>query len=68
MAQFKVNVDRETLARLIEAAVAERRPVPWQAEVILRRAMGLPFPLLEPAELEPEPVAAGPVEAKAVSV
>jgi hypothetical protein len=45
MAILKVDVDGETYARLAEQAVAERRPIPWQAEVELRRALGLPFPV-----------------------
>ncbi len=44
MATLKLNLDTETLERLIERAVQERRPIVWQAEVELRRALGLPFP------------------------
>lgn len=44
MAQVQLNLDAETYRRLLAAALAERRPVPWQAEVVLRRALGLPFP------------------------
>ncbi len=44
MPSIKIDLDSETYARLTERAVAERRPVPWQAEVTLRRAVGLPFP------------------------
>ena len=49
MPTLKLDVDRETYDRLIEQAVAERRPVQWQAEVELRRALGLPFPSDETA-------------------
>ena len=44
MALVRVNLDGETFSRLIDAACSERRPVPMQAEVMLRRALGLPFP------------------------
>jgi hypothetical protein len=44
MPVVKVDVDPETYARLADQAVAERRPIVWQAEVELRRALGLPFP------------------------
>ena len=44
MPAIKLDLDQETYARLAEQAVAERRPVDWQAEVALRRALGLPFP------------------------
>ncbi len=44
MAQLRITLDSETHQRLLESALAERRPVPWQAEVVLRRALGLPFP------------------------
>lgn len=42
--RVKLDLDEETTDRLIEIAVAEKRPVPWQAEVLLRKALGLPFP------------------------
>jgi hypothetical protein len=44
MPDLRLKPDRETYDRLIEIATAERRPVGWQAEVLLRRAVGLPFP------------------------
>jgi len=44
MGAIKIEPDRETRQRLIERALAERRPIDWQIEVELRRAMGLPFP------------------------
>jgi hypothetical protein len=40
----KIDLDRETTQRLIRVAVAERRPVGMQAEVLLRRGLGLPVP------------------------
>jgi hypothetical protein len=42
--RLKIELDEQTTERLISAAVAERRPLAWQAEVVLRRALGLPFP------------------------
>lgn len=39
---LKLQPDPETQKRLIEAAVAERRPIVMQAEILLRRALGLP--------------------------
>jgi hypothetical protein len=42
MAQLRIDVDPETYERLAAVSVAERRPIPWQAEVILRRALALP--------------------------
>ncbi len=50
MTQVRVNLDSETFIRLIDAACSERRPVPMQAEVMLRRALGLPFPYAHPAQ------------------
>ena len=44
MPVLKLDVDSETYGRLLAEALAERRPVIWQAEVALRRALGLPFP------------------------
>jgi len=44
MAQLTLDVDAETYQRIVEDAVSERRPIIWQAEVMLRRAAGLTFP------------------------
>lgn len=44
MTQLKLDLDQETFERLVEVALQERRPVVWQAEVLLRQALGLPFP------------------------
>ena len=44
MAMLTLNLDGETFDRLLEVALQERRPVPWQAEVLLRQALRLPFP------------------------
>ena len=41
MTRVKLELDSETFGRLVESAVAERRPVDMQAEVVLMRALGL---------------------------
>ncbi len=46
--RIKLDLDNELTERLIQEAVRERRPVAWHAEVLLRRALGLPFPVPEP--------------------
>jgi hypothetical protein len=38
--RVKLELDPETFGRLMRAAVAEKRAADWQAEVILRRALG----------------------------
>jgi hypothetical protein len=38
--RVRLELDPETYGQLIRAAVAEKRPADWQAEVILRRALG----------------------------
>ena len=45
---IKFQPDPETQRRIIEAAVKERRPVRLQAEILLRRAVGLPDPIYAP--------------------
>lgn len=51
----KLSLDEETFQRLVQEAQRERRPTAWHAEVLLRRALGLPFPhsLSEPAKPAP---------------
>ena len=44
MARLRLELDQETYLKLLDSALAEKRPIDWQAEVVLRRAMGLPFP------------------------
>jgi hypothetical protein len=44
MLRPRLDLDQETFQALADKAFAERRPVPFQAEVILRLALGLPFP------------------------
>jgi len=51
MARLPLDLDRETLVALTDRAIRERRPIIWQAEVMLRQALGLPFPYAgEPAD------------------
>jgi hypothetical protein len=56
--RLRIDLDPQTAEALAKSAVRELRPVPMQAEVLLRRALGLPFPKESPANA-PEPVAAG---------
>jgi hypothetical protein len=61
--QLRLELDSDTTSRLIEQATVERRPVAWHAEVLLRRALGLPFPRTEPDNLlteDTETQACGP--------
>jgi hypothetical protein len=39
MPTFKIALDQDTFERLTDIAIAERRPIPWQAEVVLRQAL-----------------------------
>ena len=59
MPVLKLDLDGETYEGLLARAASERRPVDWQAEVELRRALGLPFPY-DPAspEITDRPAAA----------
>ena len=41
---IRLDLDTETFRRLTELAVDERRPIYWQAEVLLLRALGMPAP------------------------
>jgi hypothetical protein len=38
--RVRLELDPKTYGQLMRAAVAEKRPADWQAEVILRRALG----------------------------
>jgi hypothetical protein len=42
--RLKLDLDQEITKQLIKHAARERRPVDWQAEVLLRTALGLEFP------------------------
>jgi hypothetical protein len=44
MPTIKISLDQETYQCLSATAVHELRPVTWQAFVLLRRSLGLPFP------------------------
>lgn len=49
MGHVRVDLDRETYKRLMKSAVSERRPPGMQAEVLLRRALGVdPAPVTPP--------------------
>jgi len=41
---IRLDLDAETFGRLADIAIEERRPIPWRAEVLLLRALGLPAP------------------------
>jgi hypothetical protein len=47
MARLRLDLDQETFLALTDRALRERRPVDWQAEVMLRQALGLSFPYPE---------------------
>lgn len=44
MARIRLDLDQETFVALTDRALRERRTPVWQAEVLLRQALGLPFP------------------------
>ena len=44
MPKLRLDLDRETFNALASQALAQRRPVILQAEVLLRQTLGLPFP------------------------
>ena len=41
MATLKVKLDEDTFSRLAKSAAAERRPLDWQAETLLRRILNV---------------------------
>ena len=47
MPRLRLDLDTETFESLVAHATAELRPVQLQAEVLLRRALGLPFPFVQ---------------------
>ena len=51
MPRLRLDLDRETYDALTSLALAQRRPVVYQVEVILREPLGLtfPYPLAAPA-------------------
>jgi hypothetical protein len=50
VARLRLDLDQETFLALTDRALRERRPVDWQAEVMLRQALGLDFPYPENTE------------------
>ena len=61
MPRLRLDLDRETYDALTSLALAQRRPVVYQVEVILRRTLGLPFPypLAAPVENPSSPTRKG---------
>jgi len=59
MPRLRLDLDRETFEALGAQAIAQRRTAVWQAEVLLRQALGLPFPypLTTPADNSTPPAA-----------
>lgn len=47
MPKVRVELDTETYQQLVAQAVSERRPVVFQAEILIRRGLGLPLQHLE---------------------
>lgn len=52
MPKRRLDLDRETYEALASQALAQRRPVILQAEVILCQTLGLPFPYPPTCEAE----------------
>jgi len=52
MSFLKLELSEEAWRRLVASAVVEHRPIRWQAEILLLRALGLPAPLPDAAESE----------------
>lgn len=48
--RIKLELDQETTEKLVEIAMREKRPPAWQAEVLLRTSLGLPFPSPTPCQ------------------
>jgi hypothetical protein len=56
MPTLKLQIDQESMLRLAELAVDERRPILLEAEVLLLRALGRwPVPPQDPAKNEKGP-------------
>jgi hypothetical protein len=56
MPRLRIEIDQQTYDKLAESAVRELRPVVWHAEALIRRALGLPFPVPDHQD-DPAPVA-----------
>ena len=54
--KLRLELDQQTSEALSRSAISELRPTPLQAEVLLRRALGLLVPKESPTDA-PEPVA-----------
>lgn len=50
--RLKITVNRDAVPKLVAVAVAERRPINLQAEILLRRALGLPDVVGDPTPKE----------------
>ena len=48
--RISFTLDPEATDRLIERAIANRRPVPLEVEVIVLQALGFTLPRLRPAD------------------
>ena len=62
MARLRLDISEDRYDQLMEIAVQERRPVDWQAEVLLMQAIAEHFlPMLrhDPLEVEPGSAAIG---------
>jgi hypothetical protein len=56
MPRIRVDLDQETYAALMLKADEERRPLQWEAEVLIRQALGLPFPYPSVIDVRPTEV------------
>ena len=61
MPRLRLDLDRETYDALTSLALAHRRPVVYQVEVLLRQTLGLafPFPPAAPDEDSSSPARKG---------
>jgi hypothetical protein len=57
--RLRLDLEEDATAKLIQRAAEEKRSVGWQAEVMLREALGLPFPSLKTAEANREKEVSG---------
>jgi hypothetical protein len=65
--RVRLDLDQTTYDALVTSAVRELRPASLQAEVLLKRALGLPFPPAAcPKEDEP-PAGTQPVSVETVN-
>ena len=54
MPTIKIDLDPDSFRRLTELAVQERRPIPWQAEMLLIGVLAVPIEGIAQEE-EPRP-------------